>query len=166
MVVDKIEHASLYYGLGKRFQTALEWLASADVGALTPGGCGLCPARRGASHAERVRPKGRHSVLYGRVGHAHHPAGYLLHRLAPGPPRPPCGAGTAWAGAAPGGKGKIKIKRSVRRKNCLSAATRFQNPPHRPRSGRCGRVPFFSPCIECDEGGWWEPPPPFPLQFM
>ena len=37
MVVDKIEHASLYYGLGKRFQTALEWLASADVGALTPG---------------------------------------------------------------------------------------------------------------------------------
>ena len=36
MVVDKIEHASLYYGLGKRFQTALEWLASADVGALTP----------------------------------------------------------------------------------------------------------------------------------
>ena len=79
MVVDKIEHASLYYGLGKRFQTALEWLASADVGALTPGqrvdidgdnvfatlfevdtlppalrhgGCGLCPARRGASRAE------------------------------------------------------------------------------------------------------------------
>ena len=37
MVVDKIEHASLYYGLGERFQTALEWLASADAGALTPG---------------------------------------------------------------------------------------------------------------------------------
>ena len=28
MVVDKIEHASLYYGLGERFRTALEWLAS------------------------------------------------------------------------------------------------------------------------------------------
>ena len=26
MVVDKIEHASLYYGLGERFRTALEWL--------------------------------------------------------------------------------------------------------------------------------------------
>ena len=37
MVVDKIEHASLYYGLGERFRTALEWLASADAGALTPG---------------------------------------------------------------------------------------------------------------------------------
>ena len=27
MVVDKIEHASLYYGLGERFRTALETLA-------------------------------------------------------------------------------------------------------------------------------------------
>ena len=166
MVVDKIEHASLYYGLGERFRTALEWLASADAGALTPGqrvdidgdnvfatlfevdtlppeACKLechqnyadiqylLSGMEGAGYAlpdaelprtERVRSEGRHPVLYGRVGHAHHPAGYLLHRLAPGSPRPPCGAGTAWAGAASGGKGKIKIRYSARRKNRLSAA--------------------------------------------
>ena len=133
MVVDKIEHASLYYGLGERFRTALEWLASADAGALTPGqrvdidgdnvfatlfevdtlppeACKLechqnyadiqylLSGMEGAGYAlpdaelhalSEYDPKGDIQFLYGRVGHAHHPAGYLLHRLAPGSPRPP-----------------------------------------------------------------------------
>ena len=119
MVVDKIEHASLYYGLGERFRTALEWLASADAGALTPGqrvdidgdnvfatlfevdtlppeACKLechqnyadiqylLSGMEGAGYAlpdaelhalSEYDPKGRHPVLYGRVGHAHHPPG-------------------------------------------------------------------------------------------
>lgn len=37
MVLDKIEHASLYYGLGLRFQQALEWLASVDPSTLPVG---------------------------------------------------------------------------------------------------------------------------------
>ena len=37
MVIDKIEHASLYYGLGERFQRALEWLAAVDPSALPVG---------------------------------------------------------------------------------------------------------------------------------
>ena len=37
MVLDKIEHASLYYGLGPRFQQALEWLASVDPSTLPVG---------------------------------------------------------------------------------------------------------------------------------
>lgn len=37
MVLDKIEHASLYYGLGPQFQQALEWLASVDPSTLPVG---------------------------------------------------------------------------------------------------------------------------------
>ena len=37
LVIDKIENASQYYGLGHRFQQALEWLASVDPDSLTPG---------------------------------------------------------------------------------------------------------------------------------
>lgn len=37
MVIDKIENASLYYGLGERFQRALEWLRTVDLSTLTPG---------------------------------------------------------------------------------------------------------------------------------
>lgn len=37
MVLDKIEHAPRYYGLGPRFRQALEWMAQADVSAMTPG---------------------------------------------------------------------------------------------------------------------------------
>ncbi|MEQ2455139.1 YhcH/YjgK/YiaL family protein [Flavonifractor hominis] len=37
MVLDRIERASLYYGLGPRFQTALEWLAQIDPDTLVPG---------------------------------------------------------------------------------------------------------------------------------
>ena len=37
MVIDKIENASQYYGVGHRFQQALEWLASVDPDSLTPG---------------------------------------------------------------------------------------------------------------------------------
>ena len=37
MVFDKLEHASLYYGLGPRFQKALEWLAQADPASLPSG---------------------------------------------------------------------------------------------------------------------------------
>lgn len=37
MVIDKIENAPLYYGLGPRFQQALEWLANVDPDTLTPG---------------------------------------------------------------------------------------------------------------------------------
>ncbi len=37
MVIDKIENASLYYGLGERFRKALEWLASVDPATLTSG---------------------------------------------------------------------------------------------------------------------------------
>ena len=37
MVVDKLEHASLYGGLGPRFQKALEWLRTVDPDTLTPG---------------------------------------------------------------------------------------------------------------------------------
>lgn len=165
MVVDKIEHASLYYGLGERFRTALEWLASADAGALTPGqrvdidgdnvfatlfevdtlppeACKLechqnyadiqylLSGMEGAGYAlpdaelhalSEYDPKG--DIQFIRPSGTRSPsAGYLLHRLAPGSPRPPCGAGTAWAGAASGGKGKIKIRYSARRKNRLSAA--------------------------------------------
>lgn len=37
MVFDKIEHAPLYYGLGPRFQMALEWLSHVDPASLIPG---------------------------------------------------------------------------------------------------------------------------------
>ena len=37
MVIDKLEHAALYYGLGDRFRRALEWLAAADPDALPTG---------------------------------------------------------------------------------------------------------------------------------
>lgn len=37
MVIDKIENAPLYYGLGTRFQRALEWLRTVDPSTLTPG---------------------------------------------------------------------------------------------------------------------------------
>lgn len=37
MVIDKMKNASLYYGLGQRFQQALEWLANVDPDSLTPG---------------------------------------------------------------------------------------------------------------------------------
>ena len=37
MVIDKMENASLYYGLGPRFQKALEWLQTVDPNTLTPG---------------------------------------------------------------------------------------------------------------------------------
>lgn len=37
MVIDKMQNASLYYGLGQRFQQALEWLANVDPDTLTPG---------------------------------------------------------------------------------------------------------------------------------
>lgn len=37
MVIDKLKNAALYYGLGPRFQTALEWLAQADPDQMTPG---------------------------------------------------------------------------------------------------------------------------------
>ena len=36
MVIDKIENAPLYYGLGRRFQQALSWLASVDPNTLLP----------------------------------------------------------------------------------------------------------------------------------
>ena len=165
MVVDKIEHASLYYGLGERFRTALEWLASADAGALTPGqrvdidgdnvfatlfevdtlppeACKLechqnyadiqylLSGMEGAGYAlpdaelhalSEYDPKGdiqfytaEWDTLTIRPG--------TFYIVWPGSPRPPCGAGTAWAGAASGGKGKIKIRYSARRKNRLSAA--------------------------------------------
>lgn len=37
MVIDKLEHASLYYGLGDRFRRALEWLSRADPDQLPAG---------------------------------------------------------------------------------------------------------------------------------
>ena len=37
MVIDKIQNAQQYYGLGPRFQKALEWLKTADATKLTPG---------------------------------------------------------------------------------------------------------------------------------
>lgn len=37
MVIDKMENASLYYGLGPRFQKALEWLQTVDPNTLTLG---------------------------------------------------------------------------------------------------------------------------------
>ena len=37
MLFDKLEHASLYYGLGPRFRQALEWLAQVDPAALPSG---------------------------------------------------------------------------------------------------------------------------------
>ena len=37
MVIDKLKNAPLYYGLGQRFQQALEWLAKVDPDSLTPG---------------------------------------------------------------------------------------------------------------------------------
>lgn len=37
MVFDKMKNAPLYYGLGQRFQQALEWLAAVDPDSLTPG---------------------------------------------------------------------------------------------------------------------------------
>lgn len=37
MVIDKLENASLYYGLGPRFKKALEWLQTVDPNILTPG---------------------------------------------------------------------------------------------------------------------------------
>lgn len=37
MVIDKIQNAALYYGLGSRFQTALEWLTQVDPATLIPG---------------------------------------------------------------------------------------------------------------------------------
>ena len=37
MVIDKMENASLYYGLGPRFQKALEWLQTVNPDTLTPG---------------------------------------------------------------------------------------------------------------------------------
>ena len=37
MVIDKMKNAPLYYGLGQRFQQALEWLAKVDPDTLTPG---------------------------------------------------------------------------------------------------------------------------------
>lgn len=37
MVIDKIENAHLYYGLGPRFRKALEWLAAADPAELVSG---------------------------------------------------------------------------------------------------------------------------------
>lgn len=37
MVIDKLEHASLYYGLGPRFKQALEWLAAIDPLTLPAG---------------------------------------------------------------------------------------------------------------------------------
>ena len=36
MVLDKIENAPLYYGLGDRFRRALEWMAHVDHNSLTP----------------------------------------------------------------------------------------------------------------------------------
>ncbi|MBM6936987.1 YhcH/YjgK/YiaL family protein [Pseudoflavonifractor phocaeensis] len=35
MVFDNIKNAQLYYGLGERFRTALEWMATADVSGLS-----------------------------------------------------------------------------------------------------------------------------------
>ena len=37
MVIDKIQNAAVYYGLGPRFQTALKWLEQVDPSTLTPG---------------------------------------------------------------------------------------------------------------------------------
>lgn len=37
MIIDKIENASLYYGLGERFQLALEWLAAVDPASMPSG---------------------------------------------------------------------------------------------------------------------------------
>ena len=37
MVIDQLKNAGLYYGLGPRFRTALEWLSSVDPSSLTPG---------------------------------------------------------------------------------------------------------------------------------
>lgn len=37
MVIDKMEHASLYEGLGPRFKKALDWLRTVDPNTLTPG---------------------------------------------------------------------------------------------------------------------------------
>ncbi len=37
MVFDTIGNASLYYGLGPRFQQALEWIQRADISAMEPG---------------------------------------------------------------------------------------------------------------------------------
>ncbi|NCE64198.1 DUF386 domain-containing protein [Pseudoflavonifractor sp. 524-17] len=37
MVFDRIENAPLYYGLGPRFQKALEWMAQADPTQMKPG---------------------------------------------------------------------------------------------------------------------------------
>ena len=37
LVIDKIENAPLYYGLGERFRKALEWLAAVDPSTLSPG---------------------------------------------------------------------------------------------------------------------------------
>lgn len=37
MVFDTLENAPQYYGLGARFRTALEWLASADASRMEPG---------------------------------------------------------------------------------------------------------------------------------
>ena len=37
MVFDSIDRAHLYYGLGQRFQQALEWIRSADVSAMESG---------------------------------------------------------------------------------------------------------------------------------
>ena len=34
MVFDNVKNAHLYYGLGERFRTALEWMAHADVSGL------------------------------------------------------------------------------------------------------------------------------------
>lgn len=37
MVIDRLINAPFYYGLGPRFQKALQWLGQADPSALTPG---------------------------------------------------------------------------------------------------------------------------------
>ena len=165
MVVDKIEHASLYYGLGERFRTALEWLASADAGALTPGQrvdidgdnvfATLFEVDTLPPEACKLECHQNYAdiqyLLSGMEG-----AGYALpdaelHALSEYDPKgdiqfytaewdtltirrvpstssgpristPPVWRWDSLAGAASGGKGKIKIRYSARRKNRLSAA--------------------------------------------
>ena len=37
MVIDRVKNAAVYYGLGERFQKALEWMVQADPSSMVPG---------------------------------------------------------------------------------------------------------------------------------
>ena len=55
LVIDKIENAPLYYGLGERFRKALEWLAAVDPSTLSPGENGLPLSAQALLYAEMVK---------------------------------------------------------------------------------------------------------------